>query len=172
MEGAPQKAEIYCMATVKSIPFVPLPGERHLLQLMVTLLHSKPKIWRRLVVPSDMPMADLHACIQISMGWENSHLHHFYREAHDARVYYEPPSEDLFGGYFDELEAQNVDYTPLAVTDLLSGPKAKLHYEYDFGDSWLHEIVVEQLLPTDAVPDAPRCIDGKMACPPEDCGGI
>ena len=45
-------------------------------------------------------------------------------------------------------------------------------YAYDFGDSWEHSVVLEKLLP--AEPDAtyPVCTDGKLACPPEDCGGI
>lgn len=160
------------MATPKSILFVPNPGERHRLQLKVTLLHTKPKIWRSLLVPHDMPMALLHACLQVCMGWENAHMHSFYKEENRERVYFEPEVDDFFGGLFDEGGPKKVIYTNLVVTDVLSSPKAKLYYEYDFGDSWLHEIVLEKLLPIGEGPDIPSCLAGEMACPPEDCGGI
>jgi hypothetical protein len=49
---------------------------------------------------------------------------------------------------------------------------AKLLYTYDFGDNWEHAIVLEKQLPL--LPDMshPICIDGQLACPPDDCGGI
>jgi hypothetical protein len=43
-------------------------------------------------------------------------------------------------------------------------------YLYDMGDSWEHEILVEDVLDDDGGP-LPLCVDGKRACPPEDCGG-
>ena len=49
---------------------------------------------------------------------------------------------------------------------------ARFVYEYDFGDSWEHALVVEQILPPDPGVSYPRCIDGKRACPPEDVGGV
>jgi hypothetical protein len=39
------------------------------------------------------------------------------------------------------------------------------------GDSWRHEVVVESI---DLVPLMLKfaiCLDGQLACPPEDCGG-
>jgi Plasmid pRiA4b ORF-3-like protein len=160
------------MAAPTSISFVPNPGERHRLQLKVTLLHTQPKIWRSLVVSSDLPMPLLHTCMQVSMGWENEHMHSFYKEENRERVYFEPELDDFFGGLFDGGDPKKVIYTKLVVTDVLSSPKARLFYEYDFGDSWLHEIVVEKLLPIGEGLDIPHCLAGEMACPPEDCGGI
>jgi hypothetical protein len=49
---------------------------------------------------------------------------------------------------------------------------AAFHYEYDFGDSWEHKILLEKILPFDTKTALPVCIKGKRACPPEDCGGI
>jgi len=43
-------------------------------------------------------------------------------------------------------------------------------YEYDFGDGWDHVLKVEEVL--DEQPATVRCLGGRMACPPEDCGGI
>ena len=45
-------------------------------------------------------------------------------------------------------------------------------YTYDFGDGWEHGIVLEKQLPADPGTTYPVCTDGKLACPPEDCGGI
>jgi hypothetical protein len=160
------------MAAPKSIPFVPAPKERHRLQLKMTLLHTKPKIWRRLVVPSDLPMPLLHRCMQIIMGWQDEHMHHFYKVENRKKVFFEPDMMDFFGEDFDDWGPQKVKYTKLVVTDVLFIPKAKLYYEYDFGDSWEHEIVLEKLLPIEEGLDTPRCLAGEMACPPEDCGGI
>ena len=46
-------------------------------QLKVVLLGISPMIWRRLLVKSDSMIADLHYILQIAMGWEDIHLHHF-----------------------------------------------------------------------------------------------
>jgi hypothetical protein len=48
----------------------------------------------------------------------------------------------------------------------------KFVYEYDFGDSWEHEILVEKILPAEAETAYPLCLRGKRACPPEDVGGV
>ena len=50
---------------------------------------------------------------------------------------------------------------------------AQFGYEYDFGDSWEHQITVEKILPPDAAAaTVALCLDGARACPPEDCGGV
>jgi hypothetical protein len=48
----------------------------------------------------------------------------------------------------------------------------KITYDYDFGDDWEHQILVEKFLPRDEQITYPICIAGKLNCPPEDCGGI
>ena len=49
--------------------------------------------------------------------------------------------------------------------------RTKFQYEYDFGDSWEHLILVEGLLLLEEPAKLPACIGGQRACPPEDCGG-
>jgi len=56
--------------------------------------------------------------------------------------------------------------------DVVSREKAKFIYEYDFGDGWEHELLVEKILPPTAGQRYPICLKGKRACPPEDVGGI
>jgi len=58
------------------------------------------------------------------------------------------------------------------LSKVLWRPGAKLIYTYDFGDNWQHAVVLEKILPLLADLKYPVCIDGKLACPPEDCGGI
>jgi hypothetical protein len=44
-------------------------------------------------------------------------------------------------------------------------------YEYDFGDSWMHELRVERIVRANARMRYPRCVAGARLAPPEDCGG-
>jgi len=133
-------------------------------QIQIALKGSKPKIWRRVLVPSDTSLVDLHYIIQIAMGWENAHLHQFIK----GRTYYAEKMED--DDFWDM--GNNVDYSDMKVSDLLKKEKDKMVYEYDFGDGWEHNVVLEKILPADKDMEYPVCIKGKMNCPPEDCGGI
>ena len=62
--------------------------------------------------------------------------------------------------------------TLLIPSDLLTKEKEKIIYEYDFGDGWEHNIILEKNFPIDDTIIYPTCLTGKMNCPPEDCGGI
>ncbi|MCF7732997.1 MAG: plasmid pRiA4b ORF-3 family protein [Akkermansiaceae bacterium] len=77
-----------------------------------------------------------------------------------------PPDFDDFDGFDIEDERE------FSLAGLAPAARKKLRYEYDFGDGWLHEILVEKLLPPDPAMRHPVCTAGKNACPPEDCGGI
>jgi hypothetical protein len=132
-------------------------------QLKITLCHSKPPIWRRVVVRADMTLNRLHHVIQIAMDWTNSHLHQFRL----GRVFYGIPDREFDGYGFEMLNEKQ--YT---VADLAPEAKQKFIYEYDFGDSWEHEIRVEKVLPPDPAFKHPVCLAGANQRPPEDCGGI
>ncbi len=54
---------------------IPVPEEIY--QIKVTLLGTTPPIWRRLLVPADMTLEQLHSVLQEAMGWDDSHLHDF-----------------------------------------------------------------------------------------------
>ena len=134
-----------------------------LYQLKITLRHSKPSIWRRVVVRADMQLDRLHTVIQLVMGWTNSHLHQFMV----GGAFYGVPDPD-----YDDFGTSMLNEKRYTVADLAPVPKKKFIYEYDFGDSWAHEILLEKVLPPDAVFKHPVCLAGANACPPEDCGGI
>ncbi len=129
-------------------------------RLKVTLEGVEPAIWRRVVVPSDFTLYDLHHVIQVAMGWEDCHLHEFTIK----RQRYAVPSPEDFDNPLDETEATLRE---------VARPRSKMRYLYDFGDDWSHVVVVEKILKDKDAgdPDLPICIDGARAGPPEDAGG-
>ncbi len=132
---------------------------KNIYQIQVVLKNSKPKIWRRILVPTDISLSDLHKIIQISMGWTNSHLHQFIV----GKLFFAPTESELEG---------STDTQKIKLTTVLKKKNDKILYEYDFGDGWLHEIILEEIQLNDKNIKSPICIGGKQSCPPEDCGGI
>lgn len=131
-------------------------------QLKVTLMDIEPQIWRRVVVPENLTLLELHAVLQGAMGWEDTHLNSF--EIGDRR--YETPEDDLYGP-----EDGGLDQRKFSLKSALKGANEFI-YNYDFGDGWRHHIEVERLsrnTPTRMYWGA--CTGGERACPLEDCGG-
>ncbi len=110
--------------------------------IKVTLLGTRPPVWRRFLIESDITLGQLHRTLQIVMGWSNSHLHQFMM-----------------------YNRKQADRAKLG--DLINVPGAKLLYEHDFGDGWQR---LEERLDTDG-PFQRCCVAGARRCPPEDCGG-
>lgn len=136
--------------------------ERELV-VKVLLIGTKPPIWRRLSVREGMTLADLHHTIQIAMGWLDCHLHAFAVKG----TRYSTPSPYVDND-FDSQDATKVTLRDLRLRRIGS----RFDYEYDFGDGWLHSIVVEAIKPLADRSRYPRCIGGRRACPPEDSGGV
>ena len=105
-------------------------------QLKITLSGSVPPIWRRLVVNSEIKLSILHYVIQTVMGWTNSHLHQ-YRQ---GDTIYGEPQDDLGWGFGSKFKV--VDENKYKLNQVLIMPKNKIIYEYDFGDSWDHDLVL------------------------------
>ncbi len=135
-------------------------NESEIYQIKITLKGTRPPIWRRLLVPGAITLDLLHDTIQDAMGWADCHLHQFTINGQ----YYSIPSPDDW----DPME----DSRDIRLDGLGMSEKSKFLYEYDFGDSWIHEIFVEKILPPDPKMVSPVCIKGKRACPPEDVGGV
>ena len=124
---------------------------------------ARPPVWRRLELPGDLPLPRVHEVVQAAMGWTDTHLHRF-RTGSDHRS----PS---FVTAFDIEEGEDgVLEDDVRLDQLLAAEGEALWYEYDFGDGWDHVLRVEDVL--DERPATVRCLGGRMACPPEDCGGI
>jgi hypothetical protein len=135
-------------------------SEAPIYQIKVTLEHSKPLIWRRLLVPGDVTLEHLHYIIQVAMGWTNSHLHQFIVDG----LYFGEPHPD----YGLEMH----DHRRIRLNAVTTETGYKFTYEYDFGDSWEHTLLVEKILEPESGQQYPVCIKGKRACPPEDVGGV
>ena len=135
------------------------PGSGTLVhQLKITLGGvSRPPVWRRVLVPADATLGDLHEVIQQAMGWDDYHMHLFSV----GRQQYGSPDPEL--GHASDRS--------VVLSQVLTSPGDRLSYTYDFGDNWEHDIVLEETRA--AVPEEtyPSCVAGKGACPPEDCGG-
>ncbi len=129
-------------------------------QLKVTLKGSKPPIWRRIQIASNISLAKLHRILQTAMDWTDSHLHQFVV----GETYYGTPAS--------EFDFEVKDEGKIKLSQAAPGVKKKIVYEYDFGDGWEHEILVEKILQSEPGVRYPVCLAGKRACPPEDCGGI
>jgi hypothetical protein len=133
-------------------------GPAPIYQIKVALVGTRPPIWRRLLVPADLSLASLHDAIQAAFGWDGSHLHVFQTSYGD----FGQPDREL--GYLNER--------PVNLEQIAPKTGDKLRYTYDFGDDWVHEIVVEKSFDRDPALAYPRCTGGRRAAPPDDCGGI
>jgi DNA invertase Pin-like site-specific DNA recombinase len=125
-----------------------------LYQFRVSICGVTPVIWRRVLVRSDSTLEQLSAVINALFDWGGDHLHKFMA-----------PSPLGPGLKIEESSEDN----PLSVMRLQ--PDDSLFYEYDFGDSWMHEIVLEKVSRDGKRGIYPVCTAGKNAGPPEDCGG-
>ena len=142
---------------------LPVPERVRGFRVRLDLHGAKPPIWRRLELPGDLTLPQVHVAIQAAMGWYDSHLHRF-RMSNDHRSAYFATEFDLDEGDEGMPEAD------VRLDQLLAEKGDELWYEYDFGDGWDHKLVVEAVL--DDPPATVRCTAGRMACPPEDCGGM
>ena len=127
--------------------------------LRVSLRDVETEVWRRVVVRSDTALPKLARTLEQTMGWKGYHLHLF-----DA-------AGVLFG-----VTGEDTDYLinekAAKVRHVLPRIGSSLRWDYDFGDGWEHSVVTETIeSPVDGQ-RYPACLDGAMACPPEDCGGV
>jgi hypothetical protein len=129
---------------------------------------TKAPVWRVIRVPEEYTFWDLHVAIQDAMGWLDYHLHEF---RHEQR----PAGQSMrFGIPFDDEEMIDPDLVPcweVNISEHFRRPGDKMYYVYDFGDNWVHEVLLEGVLLRQKGIKLPCCIDGARSTPPEDCGG-
>lgn len=135
----------------------PSAAEQTALQLKIELTGTSPLVWRRLLVPGHGRLATLHDYFQVAMGWTDSHLHAF--EVDGMRY-----------GMDDADSEEDLDESDFSIDQAIGAAK-RFRYEYDFGDSWVHDVVVEERTAERGLKHA-VCLDGANACPPEDVGGV
>ena len=122
------------------------------------LADVNPVVWRRVLVPGAVRMAKLSEMLLATMGWTNSHLHAF-------RV-----GNKRYGMCLDDYPEEEIDEKDVTVLQALR-EEHRFIYDYDFGDGWEHEVVIEELTWSYLGLKFGVCIDGQNACPPEDVGG-
>ena len=141
--------------------------EPNAVQVRVVLEGIEPAIWRRLVVPIETTLAQLHYILQAAMGWTDSHLHQF--EIGGLRF----GDPELLNQDMPDDYPQAFDAAPVRLRDFHFDHDGTLSfiYNYDFGDNWRHTVTLEKLIAAKPAPKTATCIDGARCCPPEDVGG-
>lgn len=137
-------------------------------QFRVELRNIAPPIWREIEVPGSYTFWDLHVAIQDAMGWLDCHLHAFLpidSESDDARWEIGIPVDDELVGGRETLASLEVP-----VTKHFHNIGDRMIYVYDFGDDWIHDDVLTDVIACDSERSV-ACTGGERACPPEDCGG-
>lgn len=126
--------------------------------LHVQLRHTH--VWRRLRVRQTRSLEDLHGLLQEAFGWTDSHLYLFRAQGVDRAA----------SPHFESFDEPVPPAHEVSIGQLLKRKGSRCEYTYDFGDSWEHDIVVEEGRNEDK--DDPWLLDGELAGPPEDCGGV
>ncbi len=161
-------------------------------QLRIVLKDVKPPIWRRVHVPGDITLAELHRVIQLAMGWLDYHLHEFVLRVAPARILWTDGMRAEFDPWdspkmmakirgerifmsaeaiAEEPDLPGEDESKVTLPQVCPEVKDKLEYTYDLGDGWRHEVIVQKIFTAKQGVKYPLCTAGRRACPPEDSGG-
>ncbi len=129
------------------------PTSSQVYQLKISLKRMRNPIWRRVLVPANARLGQLHQVIQIVMNWAGDHLHAF----HVGNEHYGDPfiSPDLH------------DEESLRLSGAFTPPIKTITYVYDFGAGWHHDITVEKVLDLDIDATYPLCVTGRGDFPIE-----
>lgn len=151
--------------------FIGKPKREFLIR--IKLNNAPVKIWRELVVPSNITLEMLAYVLIKAMGWQHEHLYQFVAK---NNVYYVNSFQmkeraNSFKPFFSRVVERNSEKTTL---EMVLQPKGeRMKFEYDFGDSWTHDLWVKAARDyTPGEQPAIRLLKGQGACPPEDCGGV
>jgi Plasmid pRiA4b ORF-3-like protein len=136
--------------------------KRMIHRLKVTLREVHPPIWRTIEVPSSIKLSELARVLEEAMGWHGGHLHAYM----SGDVTYEIPDDEIvaFGKTVDERTVRLAQVMPFA--------DSKMRWDYDFGDGWEHDVIVDAIGVRRSDVTYPLCVAGMRACPPDDCGGV
>lgn len=131
--------------------------------LHIAISFSDPYIWRRVQVPGDFTLTELHDVIQASMGWSDSYFHQFLV----GKICYEPTMKSN-----TLRESKRFDEHKYQLHALEEGMQFMFSYIYDAGEGWEHEITLEEIVPPTRELKHPILIAGEHACPPEEVGDV
>ena len=144
------------------------PKEYH---IRIKLKDAPIPVWREVKVPSNITLELFAFVVNDAMGWANVHLHLFQtKTAQFKNTVCIKQDGELFGAF---QRVMALDTNKYAISHILKEKKDRIKYEYDFGDSWEHEIWLKGI--RDYESDEQPCfkvVKGVGQCPPEDCGGV
>ena len=129
--------------------------------IKVTIKNTHPPVWRRLQIPAGITFHELNAIIQLAFNWSGYHLYSF----EIGNLLIEIPDD-----IFDDFDYKVINSKRTKV-DKYFDKIEKLEYTYDFGDNWIHDIQIENVVESEEKLKNPVCLKAKMASLPEDCGG-
>jgi hypothetical protein len=126
-----------------------------ILQLKIELRYVRPPVWRRVLVPADTSLGDLHRIIQVVLAWDDDHLHVFTVDGVHV------------GDPFHGLEGCLDEHT-VALATVLPRRRASIGYRYDLGDCWDQTVTLEKIVEPDGDATYPCCVGGRGDAPVED----
>jgi hypothetical protein len=132
----------------------------NVLQLKVTLRKVSPPVWRRIHIRSDATLESLHRCLQTVFDWSDSHMHAFRSEM------------TVYGPAALADSVESIDERKVRLRDVFRRSGEWIRYEYDFGDGWVHQVLLECIVPFKFDQPYPWVLAGRRACPPDDVGGV
>ena len=132
-------------------------AQRPVYQFKITLQEIEPAIWRRIQISDLCTFWDLHVAICDAMGWLDYHLHDF--EILDPMTHEKQhmgiPDDDGFGN-INILAGWEHKVRDYIVTN------ERMHYLYDFGDSWIHLVEHEGCHKKQLGRKYPVCLSGEL----------
>jgi len=113
--------------------------EEYAYQLKIELIDSNPLVWRTLAIPKDATLNQLHECIQILFGWMDFHNYELKcKKTNQTYVRYPEEWEEE-----SEEESKPLSTTNVRLSECFQVGE-EWEYLYDFGDYWLHHIIIEK----------------------------
>lgn len=118
---------------------------------------------------SDLFLDEVHDILQTVFAWDDSHLHKF---GTGGKRFNDPATRYFLAPLVDGEDDPGVPEWRVRLDEVLSRKGDKLHYMYDFGDSWDHTLTLQGI--SDLSDDAPRavCTAGRRPAPVDGCGGV
>jgi len=101
--------------------------------LKIVLRGVSPMIWRRIRIPGNTSLAQLHHIIQIVNNWDDEYLHQFHIYGKDYGISY-------IGGIVFSDNARQV-----FLDDFYFDSGDKFIYEYNFFNHWIVDIRIENI---------------------------
>ena len=128
--------------------------------LHLSIVGTKPLVWRRMLVRESMWLSRLHDSIQVIFDWFDYQTHAFNLD--DLR----------FGNPLKRDNLTIEDDRDVTLADLDLEHRERFTYGYHFGEGWQVAIKVEKTGKIAKGVTYPHCAAGELAGPPEDCGGL